>query len=106
MEKNCKWHFDNSGQALTGPNDSIHETFKANPYYSIVRESIQNSLDAVFEESEPVKIVFSFDKIKKDDYPNLFDLKKHITACLQTHKNDKQAEKLFNPMASYIDKNS
>ena len=106
MEKNCKWHFDESGQALTGPNDSIHETFKANPYYSIVRESIQNSLDAVFEESEPVKIVFSFDKIKKDDYPNLFDLKTHITACLQTHRNDKQAEKLFNPMASYIDKNS
>lgn len=106
MEKNCKWHFDKSGQALTGPNDSIHETFKANPYYSIVRESIQNSLDAVFKESEPVKIVFSFDKIKKDDYPNLFDLKKHIIACLQTHINDKQAETLFTPMASYIDENS
>ena len=106
MEKNCKWHFDKSGQALTGPNDAIRETFKANPYYSIVRESIQNSLDAVLDENEPVKVVFFFDKIAKEDYPNLFDIKKHIIACWQTHKDDKQAEKLFQPMSSYIDGNT
>ncbi|MDE0472086.1 MAG: hypothetical protein OXH57_09110 [Ekhidna sp.] len=106
MEKNCKWHFDESGQAKTGPNDSIHETFKANPYYSIVRESIQNSLDAALNDDEPVKISFEFSKLIKNDYPNLFDIKKHIIACWQTHKKDKQAEKLFQPMSSYLDKNT
>jgi len=106
MEKNCKWHFDESGQAKTGPNDSIHETFKANPYYSIVRESIQNSLDAVLDKDKPVVVSFGFDRLQKDEYPNLFSIKKHIIACWQTHKNDKQAEKLFYPMSSYLDQYS
>ena len=105
MEKNCKWHFDESGQAKTGPNDSIHETFKANPYYSIVRESIQNSLDAVLNVEKPVEVSFEFDRLVKAEYPNLFDIKKHIIACWQTHRNDKQAEKLFHPMSSYLNKN-
>ncbi|MCB0472269.1 MAG: hypothetical protein KDC56_04315, partial [Flavobacteriaceae bacterium] len=104
MEKNCKWYFDESGQAKTGPNDSIHETFKANPYYSIVRESIQNSLDAVFDKDKPVEVSFEFDKLSKDEYPNLFSIKEHIIACWKTHKKDKQAEKLFYPMSSYLDK--
>ncbi len=106
VEKNCKWHFDKSGQAKTGPNDSIHETFKANPYYSIVRESIQNSLDAVLNKAEPVKILFEFDRLVIDEYPNLFDIKKHIVACRNSHRNDKQAEKLFHPMFSYLDENN
>lgn len=107
MEKNCSWHFDKAGKAITGPNDAIHETFKRYPYYSIVRESIQNSLDAVLDVNEPVKVVFSFEKVRKEDYPNLFlELKRHIIACWQTHKNDNQAKSLYYPMSSYIDKNN
>lgn len=106
MEKNCKWHFDEAGRAVTGPNDSIYETFKANPYYSIVREAIQNSLDVQLNKAKPVKVVFSFDKIEKVNYPNLFEIKKHIIACWQTHKDDIQAEKLFSPMSGYIDRYS
>lgn len=105
IEKECKWHFDRSGVSITGPNDSIHETFKANPYYSIMRESIQNSLDAINDECEPVKVTFTIGKLNKNEYPNLFDIKKHIIACWQTHHKDQQAEKLFRPMSSYIDKN-
>lgn len=105
MEKNCKWYFDKSGISVTGPNDSIHETFRANPYYSIVREAVQNSIDAVDNENAPVKVVFEFGSVEKKSYPNLFEIKKHIIACWQYHKGDTQAEKHFHPMSSYIDKN-
>lgn len=104
IEKECKWHFDKSGISLTGPNDSIHETFRANPYYSIVREAIQNSIDAVDNEQAPVKVVFEFGSLKKELYPNLFDIKKHILACWQYHKGDVQAQNHFHPMSNYISK--
>lgn len=105
MEKNCKWHFDKSGISVTGPNDSIHETFRANPYYSLVREAVQNSIDAIDNENAPVKVVFEFGSLEKKKYPNLFEIKKHIIACWQYHKGDTQAERHFHPMSSYIDKN-
>ncbi len=104
MENNCKWHFDKSGISITGPNDAIHEVFRANPYYSIVREAVQNSLDAVDNEEEPVKVVFEFDSIEKQSYPNLFAIKEHIVACWQFHRGDVQAEKHFKPMSNYIDR--
>ena len=43
MEKQCKWHFKAEGGRDVGPNDPVDEKFKGQPYYSIVREAIQNS---------------------------------------------------------------
>ena len=105
MENNCKWHFDKNGTLVWGPNDSIHEVFRAKPYYSIVRESVQNSLDAVDNEQEPVRVVFEFDFLEKQLYSNLFDIKEHINACRSFHHEDVQAEKHFKPMSDYINKN-
>ena len=47
-EKNCTWFFADqpSGQEV-GPNNAMEQNFKGHPYTSLVRESIQNSLDAV-----------------------------------------------------------
>lgn len=38
----------------------MEQSFKNHPYASLVRESIQNSLDAVLDKSEPVIVKFSF----------------------------------------------
>lgn len=105
MEKKCKWHFDKGGISVTGPNDSIHETFRANPYYSLVREAVQNSIDALYNENAPVKVVFEFGSLEKKSYPNLFEIKKHIIACWEYHKGDIQAQNHFKPMLNYIDEN-
>jgi len=97
-EKNCKWHFGNEGGIDIGPNDPIHNTFKGNVYYSIVRESIQNSLDAVSIEREPVKVVFSSFRINRSDFPNLFEIEKHITQCQTFYHDNVDAKRLFKDM--------
>ena len=47
-EKNCKWYFaDQPNVQEVGPNNAMEQSFKNHPYAALVRESIQNSLDAV-----------------------------------------------------------
>ncbi|MBK6506738.1 MAG: hypothetical protein IPG02_13975 [Ignavibacteria bacterium] len=70
MEKNCKWHFGKEGGIDIGPNDPIHQTFKGNPFYSIVREAIQNSLDAVNDDNLPVSISFQYFDLDRIQYPS------------------------------------
>lgn len=46
LELNCIWHFAKQlGGREDGPNDPMQDNFKKNPYASLIRESIQNSLD-------------------------------------------------------------
>ncbi len=102
MENNCKWYFGGEGGIDIGPNDPIHETFKGNPYYSIARESIQNSLDAVNDEREPVKIVFTVFEISRMDFPNLFKIEDHIKKCKEYYPDNDNADKLFSDMLYYL----
>ena len=47
LECNCSWHFAKQHDASqdVGPNNAAEEHFTATPYPSLIRESIQNSLD-------------------------------------------------------------
>ena len=45
-ELDCRWHFaPSSGGQDQGPNEAMSELFKKDPFESLVRESIQNSLE-------------------------------------------------------------
>ena len=79
----CKWFFADApvNQDL-GPNDAKFEIFKPD-INSLVRESIQNSMDAVDDDSIPVRMSFKIKSIKKNDYPRFFDLKDHIEGCVK-----------------------
>ena len=59
-EKECKWHFaaleENAGDE--GPNSAMSQAFSKFPCSALVRESIQNSLDAVVDDNKPVKVCF------------------------------------------------
>ena len=82
-EKNCKWYFaDQPNGQEVGPNNAMEQSFKKHPYASLVRESIQNSLDAVLDKSQPVVVKFSILEIKGENYPEFFELKHHIKGCL------------------------
>ena len=54
IEKGCKWSFQRWNRSMTyfGPNDAIIQSFNRDFYESLVRESIQNSLDAVLEKGK------------------------------------------------------
>jgi len=105
MEKNCTWYFGNEGGIDIGPNDPIHQTFKGNPYYSIVREAIQNSLDAVNDNRFPVNISFQYFNLDRLEYPSFFQLEKHIKQSQEYFKNNNDAKRLFGDMLQYLNGN-
>jgi hypothetical protein len=105
MEKNCKWYFKPEGGRDVGPNDPVDEKFKGQPYYSIVRESIQNSLDAVDDENKPVKVDFTFFGLNRNDYPKLFEIEDNIKQCQTYYHDNDNAERLFKNMLYYLNGN-
>lgn len=102
MEKNCSWYFGNEGGIDIGPNDPIHQTFKGNPYYSIVREAIQNSLDAVNDTRFPVTVSFKFFDLDRLQFPNFFQLEEHIKQSQKYFQKNNDALTLFGDMLIYL----
>ena len=103
-ELGCKWHFaEQTGGTDIGPNDAMRQIFKKVPYEALVRESIQNSLDAVYDRTKPVEVHFSISSVNGKSYPNLFELRQHIDGCLAMYPGD-DAKKKFKPMHDYLDK--
>ena len=45
-ENNCTWHFGIESGRSEGPFDATGQNFKQRPYASLLRESVQNSMDA------------------------------------------------------------
>lgn len=103
-EKNCKWYFSDqpNGQEI-GPNNAMEQNFKRHPYASLVRESIQNSLDAVDDTSKPVVVEYSFKEMKGMDYPEFFKLQGHIKGCLDYFPSNPNAKSLYQPMLKWFD---
>lgn len=98
-----KWRFPKSGHAKKrGISAPEFETFKKSPFESLAREISQNSIDAVYSDEEPVKIVFNEFKIKKTDIPGINDYEKQIQNCIRFWKNDEKCkneyESLFNEL--------
>lgn len=101
-ELNCCWHFAQSlGGQDQGPNDAMGENFKKSPFDSLVREAIQNSIDAQADPDKPVVVSFNFKSTNSNSYPRLFDIRRHIQGCLDMY-NDSNSRKKFQPMLDYL----
>ena len=95
-----KWFFlkppaDNPNYG-PGPNDSGIEHFRGEPIKGVVRESIQNSLDAIDDENKKngyVEISFDFGCLDQKSIPDLDELKRHISLCgIQYNNYKKESE--------------
>lgn len=103
LELNCKWHFAKQlGGREDGPNDPMQDNFKKTPYASLIRESIQNSLDVPLDSSQPVRMDFSISRIRAREYSNFFELKKHILGCIKHFPNNDDAKVTYKPMLDYL----
>ena len=100
-EKDCRWHFgrETGREQLSDP---MSEHFKDDLYTSLVRESIQNSLDAA-NGAGPVRVEFLYKQINSRDFPNFFDLRNHIKGCIDYYGND--AKKVYKPMLDSFPEN-
>lgn len=97
-EKDCCWHFEHHTGRAEGPSNAMMQNFKEKPYSSLVREAIQNSLDAVADETKPVRIVFSFKSIDSINFERFFDLRDHIQGCIDYFPTDEKAKTLYGGM--------
>lgn len=79
-----------------GVNDAGIETFSADALSSLVRESIQNSLDAKIDGmDEPVIVDFSMFNISQSEFPDGEAFQIILSKCLQSNAEEPQARQFF-----------
>lgn len=100
IEKGCKWYFASGMNYSVGATDAAGQNFDGS-WESLIRECIQNSLDAVLDNTKPVIVRFEFCKMPMNSYRNFFDLSLHIDACLKTFPD---AKRQYKPMLDYFQK--
>lgn len=95
MLSEAKWHFvSNNNATITGINDAGIETFSGNLVYSLVREVLQNSLDAQEDKSKPVTVEFHQFSTKKEDLPEVTYFEGVLNKCLLS-VSDEDAQEFF-----------
>jgi len=97
------WHFVNhpDGIERQGIRDGDIDDFDKTRYQSVVRESIQNSLDAKLNETNPVIVKFNFFNIEKETEKELFTIENHINSCLDYNKEKDDKERLSTMINSF-----
>ena len=75
------WFAPLGGGEVQGFNDPGIEEFKDNPERSLVREGIQNSLDAVFDKDQPVRVSIDVFDQATADIPAMDDLADVFGRC-------------------------
>ena len=83
----AKWKFEEQTGQEQGPNNATAEHFKSrDAFSSLVRESIQNSLDAYLDSSKPVKVEYAFGHLVGDDLSNsIRKIEEHVHSCLNSY---------------------
>lgn len=98
-----KWNFPKLTQGLErqGIRDGDMSDFSKTHYKSVVRESIQNSLDARIDNDLPVHVHFKIKRYQKDFLPNFSNIEKHIKECLECASNPDDKEFLSTMIESF-----
>lgn len=106
-ECDCQWHpiYRNENDNSVGPSEPMSENFRQTPYASLVREAIQNSLDVPQKgNTDPIEVHFSIGFIDSKNFPQFFEIRKHIKGCIDNFPNNEKAKKIYPPMLRYINK--
>ncbi|MCQ2257812.1 MAG: hypothetical protein MJZ41_07460 [Bacteroidaceae bacterium] len=103
QEFGCKWVFDPQPRGDgSGPANAADLRFRGTIYTSLIRESIQNSMDAVQKNDDgtpkTVKVIIDYRTFYKSEYSNFLDIEEHIKGCLDCQKGDPMAVRVFQPM--------
>lgn len=93
----AKWYFTSNGNGVnTGLNDGgINNFAGGDPINHLIRETIQNSLDAVKDKTKPVMVEFKLFDMDLDKFPKHKDFHSILEACYEHQKQYKDAESFF-----------
>lgn len=92
---NSHWSFPIAdGGADDGFNNPGMEIFRGSPVGSLVRETLQNSLDACKDSSLPVEVKYSFRKLPLHLFPGRDELIEALTQC-RMESSDQKSQDFF-----------
>lgn len=104
-ELDCKWHFaKREADGDNGPNSAMSQNFVQFPCFSLIRESVQNSLDAILDTTKPVVVCFEYRSFEKEDYKNFFQIAEHIEAGRRYYQENPTAKAVYPKMLQYLEK--
>lgn len=111
IENNCVWHFGVESGRSEGPFDATGQNFKQRPYASLLREAVQNSMDAHIKVANEdgtisvptVEVTFSFGSLKAADYPGFYELRDHIKSCYDSYPLNEDYRLFYKGMLSNFD---
>ncbi|MFT4803694.1 MAG: hypothetical protein ACI9YE_000889 [Psychroserpens sp.] len=96
-----KWNFRKGGRT-ENPKDAGIKEFSKHIFESLVRESVQNSLDNPIGD-EPVIVEFNFNEIEKSNFPDYQNLETHLHACYDYWKDQAGYESLLKRIIDRVD---
>jgi hypothetical protein len=103
-----QWNFKTltPGDDYQGIRDGDIEVFDKTRYQSVVRETIQNSMDARKDYNKPVRVNFRFFQLAKNEFPSIVQIEKHLEACRTWEKANADDKELIGSMSSAIERTS
>jgi hypothetical protein len=88
-----EWSFpSNGGGAVEGFNNAAIDHFSGARIQSLVRESIQNSLDARKDKDKPVRVSFTFDEVSASDAIGIAELAVFLKLAKEKALRDKNTD--------------
>lgn len=106
MTANCRWYFPVIVNGhKQGENDGMTDLFSGPTFHALVRESLQNSLDAHQKNNpEPTRVEFSLRRVSSSLLKDVFDIRSHIEACMRYCGETTETEGgKFSSMVKYLD---
>lgn len=113
IENNCTWHFGKESGRSEGPFDASGQNFRQRPFASLLREAVQNSMDAHIKVLDidgstcipTVEVIFSFGHLKAADYPEFYKLRDHIKSCYESYSQNEDYRMFYKGMLDNFDDN-
>jgi len=85
------WIFpSNNGGEVDGFNNASIDTFNGTKLFSVVRETIQNSMDARLDEGKPVRVSFTLSDIEKNKAVGINELVPFLKSAAQTARSQQE----------------
>ena len=87
-----KWIFpSNNGGEVDGFNNASIDTFNGTKLFSVVRETIQNSMDARLDKDKPVRVCFALSNIEKNNAVGVNELVPFLQSAGDTARSQQSA---------------
>ena len=102
------WHFEKT-RTLHGFKIPALEHFKGDEFSSVIREVIQNSLDAAKKRDDycnPVKVCFEFKELESQNIKAFDGIVEHLKACYETAQRQEATKEPEKREASHFFKNA